>query len=765
MRRASHIPRAALLLAALCALALAALLALPSRSPAAEAPAAPASAPAQSGTTTVPAPAPEAGATTTTAPGPAGAPPPLEATPVPVPSTPQVQGQTPQGVTPSTPGPASPAHSGGAGAVAGAGEGEAAAGQEALKGPRAVSPATLTPALPLAISSSLQGLPGFFIESFRVPPFLLPIYQAAGTAYGIPWQVLAAINEVETDYGRDLSVSSAGAEGWMQFLPASWTQYGVDANGDGYEDPYNPADAIFAAARYLRAAGGQSNIKAAIFSYNHSQAYVETVLLRATLLGGTPEELLGAITGLTEARFPVHAAAHFSDGYAALATTGSSPARELVGTTIYSQPGAPVIAVQDGTIAQIGQSAALGRFIVLRDAFGNTYTYAHLGDIAALYPVLAPHVDSTVASRIARTSEAHEPAPSGPASAGAQPRSPVSEGAAVSGLALGAAASLEAAPARGAPAPPPILAPKPPARARVSSFRAGVEDVFLHPLHAGVQVIAGTVLGHVGARAGAPEGAPHVLFQIRPAGLGAPLIDPKPILDGWVALENSSVFRARGENPFLATSPTTGQVLLESKQQLQPQVLRDSGIRLSRCGRADVQGGRVDKRVLALLEYLSVSGLKPTAGGLRCSDVSASAANASAGQSSEALNIVAIDGVPVAGHQGPGSLADAAVRKLLALQGVARPTRIVSQLAFPGTHIAVTAPAAASAIKVTFAPAGGLAHAAGLGGSELTPSEWIKLIARLGEIPDPSVSRAPSAAAIRDTSTSAGHEGGAGGNH
>ena len=60
--------------------------------------------------------------------------------------------------------------------------------------------------------------------------------------------MLAAINEVETDYGRDLSVSSAGAEGWMQFLPSEWAQYGVDANGDGFEDPYNPADAIFAAA-------------------------------------------------------------------------------------------------------------------------------------------------------------------------------------------------------------------------------------------------------------------------------------------------------------------------------------------------------------------------------------------------------------------------------------------------------------------------------------------------------------------------------------
>ena len=144
----------------------------------------------------------------------------------------------------------------------------------------------------------------FFIESFQIPPFLLPIYQAAGTAYGIPWQVLAAINEVETDYGRDLSVSSAGAEGWMQFLPAEWAQYGVDANGDGFKDPYNPADAIFTAARYLKAAGGDTDIRAAVFSYNHSQAYVDSVMLRAQLLGGTPPELLGAVTGLDRGALP-----------------------------------------------------------------------------------------------------------------------------------------------------------------------------------------------------------------------------------------------------------------------------------------------------------------------------------------------------------------------------------------------------------------------------------------------------------------------------
>ncbi|MCK9250570.1 MAG: hypothetical protein M0P31_16535, partial [Solirubrobacteraceae bacterium] len=55
------------------------------------------------------------------------------------------------------------------------------------------------------------GVPNFFIDKFRIPPFLLPIYQAAGMQYGVRWEVLAAINEIETDYGRNLSVSSAGA--------------------------------------------------------------------------------------------------------------------------------------------------------------------------------------------------------------------------------------------------------------------------------------------------------------------------------------------------------------------------------------------------------------------------------------------------------------------------------------------------------------------------------------------------------------------------
>jgi murein DD-endopeptidase MepM/ murein hydrolase activator NlpD len=634
---------------------------------------------------------------------------------------------------------------------------------------RAPSPSALTPGLPLSLGGSIAGVPGFFIESFRIPPFLLPIYQAAGTTYGIPWQVLAAINEVETDYGRDLSVSSAGAEGWMQFLPSTWAQYGLDANGDGFKDPYNPADAIFAAARYLRAAGGDRNIRAAVYSYNHWQAYVDSVMLRAQLLGGTPPELLGAITGLTEARFPVHAPSHFGDGFATVPAHGSSPAKTLAGTTIYSQVGAPVIAVQDGEVVRIGSdSPSLGRYVSLRDAYGNTYTYARLGSVATLYPVLEPRDHTAVSSRIAQSGGASEPAPSGPATAGAQPRSPLSAGAAESGLALGAAAGLEPAPtpATRAPAPSPRpVAPGSVAPTTARVFRSGPNNVYLHPLRAGVQVIAGTVLGHVGAGAGdagtgaqgtgsdgAQPGEPHMFFQIKPAGIGAPPIDPKPILDGWVALENTSIFRAKGENPFLQTSPSVGQVLLESKGQLEQQVAHDASVHMHACERQAVQTGRVDRRVLAVLEFLSVSGLKPTVTGLRCAAAAALtvAGNAPAGSGGATVKITAVNGVPIAGHQGQGSIADTTIRRLLTLQGANRPLRIVSDTSIPGTTNTLVKSSARNYVYVAFSPPGGGGARAAAFGSVLSAKEWIKLIARLGEIPDPTVAGGPSAAALPD---------------
>jgi Transglycosylase SLT domain len=111
------------------------------------------------------------------------------------------------------------------------------------------------------------------------------IWQAAGSQYGIPWEVLAAINKVETDFGRNLGPSSAGAVGWMQFMPSTWARWGTDANGDGVADPNNPTDAIFSAARYLAACGGQFDISGAVYCYNHASWYVNDVLGLAALYG------------------------------------------------------------------------------------------------------------------------------------------------------------------------------------------------------------------------------------------------------------------------------------------------------------------------------------------------------------------------------------------------------------------------------------------------------------------------------------------------
>jgi hypothetical protein len=180
----------------------------------------------------------------------------------------------------------------------------------------------------------------------------------------VRWEVLAGINEIETDYGRNLNVSSAGALGWMQFMPATWKSYGVDANRDGVKDPYNPVDAIFAAARYLKAAGADSDIRKAVFAYNHADWYVDSVLMRAQVIGGIPGDLVGSLTGLTQGRFPVRAKATYAGALkkADRRTKGANKAVVVESDEtrrnieIYAKAGAPVIAVNDGRQARLEQA-------------------------------------------------------------------------------------------------------------------------------------------------------------------------------------------------------------------------------------------------------------------------------------------------------------------------------------------------------------------------------------------------------------------------
>jgi murein DD-endopeptidase MepM/ murein hydrolase activator NlpD len=97
--------------------------------------------------------------------------------------------------------------------------------------------------------------------------------------------VLASINKIESNFGRNMGPSSAGAVGWMQFMPATWLRWGTDANGDGIADPWSPEDGIFSAARYLAAAGGRTDIERGVFAYNHADWYVRDVLDLAALYG------------------------------------------------------------------------------------------------------------------------------------------------------------------------------------------------------------------------------------------------------------------------------------------------------------------------------------------------------------------------------------------------------------------------------------------------------------------------------------------------
>jgi len=139
---------------------------------------------------------------------------------------------------------------------------------------------TPTPVSPFTIPS----LPASSCAISGVPPVLIPIYHRASDAYALGPQgpaILAGINAIETGFGQNLGPSYAGAEGWMQFMPETWAMYGVDANGDGVADPNNPEDAIFAAARYLSAAGMPADTWGAIYAYNHADWYVEDVLEHA----------------------------------------------------------------------------------------------------------------------------------------------------------------------------------------------------------------------------------------------------------------------------------------------------------------------------------------------------------------------------------------------------------------------------------------------------------------------------------------------------
>jgi hypothetical protein len=293
-------------------------------------------------------------------------------------------------------------------------------------------------------------------------------------------------------------------------------------------------------------------------------------------------------------------------------------------------------------------------------------------------------------------------------------------------------------------------------------FGLGRKDLRLRKLHKGSTIVAGTILGHLGRTV--PGKAPHLLFEIRPAGSGAPRIDPKPILDGWKLLESTAIYRAAGRNPFVgsdAASPSIGQILLMGKEALGQRVLADPRIQIYACGRRDIQTGQIDRRVLATLEFLASSGFKPTVSSMHCGHSFMTASgNVSEHSSGNAVDIAAVNGIPIAGHQGKGSITELVIQRLLTLQGTMKPHQIISLMTFDGADNTLSMADHADHIHVGFKPMFGTnTKLAKQVNAILKPRQWIKLIDRLGKIDNPTVRRNPSKYATKVQRGSPAHKG------
>jgi membrane-bound lytic murein transglycosylase B len=101
---------------------------------------------------------------------------------------------------------------------------------------------------------------------------LLGYYLQARRRFGVAWNVLAAVNYVESAFNKLRNASSAGAQGPMQFIPSTWRAYGLGGN------VHDPHDAVLGAANYLHANGAPRNYRRALFRYNPSRLYVDAVL-------------------------------------------------------------------------------------------------------------------------------------------------------------------------------------------------------------------------------------------------------------------------------------------------------------------------------------------------------------------------------------------------------------------------------------------------------------------------------------------------------
>jgi cell wall-associated NlpC family hydrolase len=178
-----------------------------------------------------------------------------------------------------------------------------------------VTASTSTPAQAAPAATGLAGTPTALARADIPADYLAWYMAAAKTCPGLPWSVLAGIGEVESDHGRSglpgvrSGANSAGAEGPMQFEPATFSEFAVSADPGQPLTPYDPADAIYTAAAMLCASGARggtpAGIEQAVFAYNHAQWYVTDVMAwaaRYAAQGGGQPASTAAATAIAFAR-------------------------------------------------------------------------------------------------------------------------------------------------------------------------------------------------------------------------------------------------------------------------------------------------------------------------------------------------------------------------------------------------------------------------------------------------------------------------------
>ncbi len=236
------------------------------------------------------------------------------------------------------------------------------------------------------------------------------IFDQAQEKYGVSWAVLAAIAKIESGFGKGKNyleqqgVSEAGAVGYMQFMPTTWSGntnpkarnsainpkwdedpatitryggYGVDGDGDGRADPYNPWDAVPAAAKLLKANNIELNPEEAVYAYNHDYGYVNNILAQALQYSIYQVPSMVGIWPLPP---------EYTEITATFGQTTGSNGKVLwpsghIGIDLACPESTPLFAVVSGQVVFAGQAAAYGNYVKISTGEGTTVAYAHLSDI------------------------------------------------------------------------------------------------------------------------------------------------------------------------------------------------------------------------------------------------------------------------------------------------------------------------------------------------------------------------------------------------